>query len=110
MNAIAATPIADLPAKPELMQAAVQGGAAAFRVHCVQCHGAGGAGVKALYPSLTDDDWLWGGDLSTIEYTIAHGIRNPDYTATRTGLLPASGRAGLLVPPPIAEAVKIGRD
>ncbi|KAB2854356.1 MAG: cytochrome-c oxidase, cbb3-type subunit III, partial [Sphingopyxis terrae] len=69
MNAIAATAITDLPAKPELMQAAVQGGAAAFRVHCVQCHGAGGAGVKTLYPSLTDDDWLWGGDLATIDYT-----------------------------------------
>jgi cytochrome c oxidase cbb3-type subunit 3 len=105
MNAIAATPIADLPAKPELMQAAVQGGAAAFRVHCVQCHGAGGAGVKALYPSLTDDDWLWGGDLSTIEYTIAHGIRNPDYKATRTGLMPAFGRDGILEPTHIADAV-----
>src|SRR3546814_15391979 len=110
MNAIAATPIADLPAKPELMQAAVQGGAAAFRVHCVQCHGAGGAGVKALYPSLTDDDWLWGGDLSTIEYTIAHGIRNPDYKATRTGLMPAFGRDGILEPTQIADAVSHVRD
>src|SRR3546814_7172910 len=84
MNAIAATAIADLPEKPELMQAAVQGGAAAFRVHCVQCHGAGGAGVKTHYPRLTDDDWLWGGDLATINYTITHGIRNRDHKATRT--------------------------
>ena len=105
MNAIAATPIADLPAKPELMQAAVQGGAAAFRVHCVQCHGAGGAGVKTLYPSLTDDDWLWGGDLSTIEYTIAHGIRNPDHDATRTSLMPAFGRDGILDAGQIADVV-----
>ena len=30
-NAIAATALTDLPAKPELMQAAVQGGAASFR-------------------------------------------------------------------------------
>ena len=105
MNAIAATPIADLPAKPELMQAAVQGGAAAFRVHCVQCHGAGGAGVKKLYPSLTDDDWLWGGDLSTIEYTIAHGIRNPDHDATRTSLMPAFGRDGILDAGQIADVV-----
>src|SRR3546814_1437857 len=65
MNAIAATAIADLPAKPELMQAAVQGGAAAFRVPCVPCPGAGGAGVKTPYPSLTADDWPWGGDLAT---------------------------------------------
>ncbi len=32
-SAIAATALTDLPAKPELMQAAAQGGAAAFRVH-----------------------------------------------------------------------------
>jgi cytochrome c oxidase cbb3-type subunit 3 len=105
MNAIAATAIADLPAKPELMQAAVQGGAAAFRVHCVQCHGAGGAGVKKLYPSLTDDDWLWGGDLSTIEYTITHGIRNPDHKETRTSQMPAFGRDGILEPRQIADVV-----
>lgn len=96
VNAIAATAIVDLPAKPELMQAAVQGGAAAFRVHCVQCHGAGGAGVKKLYPSLTDDDWLWGGDLASIEYTVTHGIRNPDHKATHTSLMPAFGRDGIL--------------
>src|SRR3546814_14053438 len=44
VSAIAATAITDLPGQPESMQAAVQGGAAAFRVHCVQCPGAGGAG------------------------------------------------------------------
>ncbi|WP_338425977.1 cytochrome-c oxidase, cbb3-type subunit III [Sphingopyxis kveilinensis] len=104
-NAIAATPLTDLPAKPELMQAAVQGGAAAFRVHCVQCHGAGGAGVKKLYPSLTDDDWLWGGDLASIEYTIAHGIRNPDHKATRVSQMPAFGRDGILDAAQIADVV-----
>jgi len=104
-NAIAATALTDLPAKPELMQAAVQGGAAAFRVHCVQCHGAGGAGVKKLYPSLTDDDWLWGGDLASIEYTIVHGIRNPDHKATRTSQMPAFGRDGILDAAQIADVV-----
>lgn len=104
-NAIAATALTDLPAKPELMQAAVQGGAAAFRVHCVQCHGAGGAGVKKLYPSLTDDDWLWGGDLASIEYTIAHGIRNPDHKATRISQMPAFGRDGILDTAQIADVV-----
>ncbi|MBL9071342.1 MAG: cytochrome-c oxidase, cbb3-type subunit III [Sphingopyxis sp.] len=109
MNAIAATAITDLPAKPELMQAAVQGGGAAFRVHCVQCHGAGGAGVRKLYPSLTDDDWLWGGDLATIEYTITHGIRNPDHKATRTSQMPAFGRDGILEPAQIADVVSFVR-
>ncbi|MDZ3832872.1 MAG: cytochrome-c oxidase, cbb3-type subunit III [Sphingopyxis sp.] len=105
VNAIAATPIAELPAKPELMQAAVQGGSAAFKVHCVQCHGAGGAGVSKLYPSLTDDDWLWGGDLDSIEYTIVHGIRNPDHGETRTSLMPAFGRDGILDARGVADVV-----
>ncbi|MBX4378198.1 c-type cytochrome, partial [Mycobacterium tuberculosis] len=47
-----------------LLQAAVEGGRAAFKVHCVQCHGSGAAGAKG-YPNLNDDDWLWGGDLAT---------------------------------------------
>jgi cytochrome c oxidase cbb3-type subunit 3 len=105
VSAIAATPIAELAAKPELMQDAVQGGAAAFRAHCVQCHGAGGAGVKNLYPSLTDDDWLWGGDLASIEYTITHGIRNPDHAETRVSLMPAFGRDGILDRAQVADVV-----
>ena len=109
VNAIAATDIADLPAKPALMQAAVQGGGAAFRVHCIQCHGAGGAGLKKLYPSLTDDDWLWGGDLPTIEYTITHGIRNPDHDATRTSQMPAFGRDGIIDAAQIGDVVSFVR-
>ena len=105
MSAIAATPLAALPGKPELMQAAVQGGASAFRVHCVQCHGAGGGGVQNLYPSLTDDDWLWGGDLAAIEYTVTHGIRNPDHQPTRTSLMPAFGRDGILDAQQVADVV-----
>ncbi|WP_373486861.1 cytochrome-c oxidase, cbb3-type subunit III [Blastomonas sp.] len=95
-NAIAATAITDLPARPELFEAAIQGGSAAFKVHCVQCHGAGGAGVVGLYPSLTDDDWLWGGDLANIETTLIHGIRNPDHDQTRLSQMPAFGRDGIL--------------
>ncbi|WP_204993926.1 MULTISPECIES: cytochrome-c oxidase, cbb3-type subunit III [unclassified Sphingopyxis] len=109
VNAIAATALADLPAQPQLMQAAVQGGGAAFRVHCVQCHGAGGAGVKNLYPSLTDDDWLWGGDLASIEYTVTHGIRNPDHKDTRTSLMPAFGRDGILDAAQIGDVVSFVR-
>ena len=105
VNAIAATPVADLTVKPELMRAAVQGGSAAFKVHCVQCHGAGGAGVAKLYPSLTDDDWLWGGDLASTAYTVEHGIRNPDHKATRTSLMPAFGRDGILDAKAIADVV-----
>ena len=109
VNAIAATDITDLPAKPALMQAAVQGGGAAFRVHCIQCHGAGGAGLKKLYPSLTDDDWMWGGDLAEIEYTVTHGIRNPGHKDTRTSLMPAFGRDGILDAAQIGDVVSFVR-
>ncbi|MBB5686673.1 cytochrome-c oxidase, cbb3-type subunit III [Sphingobium boeckii] len=95
MAALAATPIDQLSANPELMQAAVEGGRAAFKVHCVQCHGSGAAGSKG-YPNLNDDDWLWGGDLKTLEYTIEHGIRNPDHDQTRMSQMPAFGRDAIL--------------
>lgn len=104
LAALAATPIERLPANEKLMQAAVEGGRAAFRVHCVQCHGSGAAG-SAGYPNLNDDDWLWGGDLKTIEYTIANGIRNPDHSATRMSQMPAFGRDGLLQPAQINDLV-----
>lgn len=105
LNQIATTPIQSLPAKPELMKAAVAGGRAAFRVNCVQCHGAGAAGVPGLYPNLNDDDWLWGGNLAQIEQTITHGIRQPGDDQTRTSLMPSFGRDALLTPAQIDDLV-----
>ena len=92
---LAKTPIEALSDNPKLMAAAVAGGKAAFRVNCVQCHGAGAAGSKG-FPNLNDDDWLWGGDLKTLEVTITHGIRAPDDAATRTSLMPNFGKDGIL--------------
>ncbi|MBO9518749.1 MAG: cytochrome-c oxidase, cbb3-type subunit III [Porphyrobacter sp.] len=92
MAQLAATPIERLPDNPELMRAAVAGGRAAFKVNCVQCHGAGAAG-SAGYPNLNDDEWLWGGDLKSIEYTLLHGIRQPGEEVTRTSLMPTFGGA-----------------
>ncbi|MEM7721921.1 MAG: cytochrome-c oxidase, cbb3-type subunit III [Pseudomonadota bacterium] len=64
---------------PDLYNYAIQGGAATFATWCSQCHGSGAAGVQASgYPNLLDDDWLWGGTLDDIHYTISHGIRNED--------------------------------
>jgi len=85
---IAATDIEKLPGSPELMQAAIAGGAAAFKVNCVQCHGAGAAGSPG-YPNLNDNDWLWGGTLSEIEYTLTHGIRWEGAEETRVNFMPA---------------------
>lgn len=97
MIALAQTPIEQLPDNAKLMNAAIQGGAAAFRVNCVQCHGAGAAGGKG-YPNLNDDDWLWGGDLQSIHQTLQHGIRYAPDQQTRQGMMPAFGRDGLLQP------------
>lgn len=82
--------LADLPNNAELMKTAIEGGRAAFKVHCVQCHGSGGAGSKG-YPNLNDDDWLWGGDMDALYYTLNHGIRNPDHPETRASQMPAFG-------------------
>ena len=89
-RAIAATPVEKLPNDPKLLNAAIEGGRAAFKVHCVQCHGSGAAGSVG-YPNLNDDDWLWGGDLKSIEFTLQHGIRNPDHDETRQSQMPAFG-------------------
>ena len=104
LSAIAAVPVQDLPTQPQLMQAAIEGGRSAFKVHCVQCHGAGAAGGNG-YPNLNDDDWLWGGDLAALEFTLIHGIRNPDHDETRQSLMPAFGRDGILQPAEIDAVV-----
>jgi cytochrome c oxidase cbb3-type subunit 3 len=95
LAALAQTPIERLPENPALMRAAVAGGRAAFKVNCVQCHGAGAAGSKG-YPNLNDDDWLWGGDLKAIENTITHGARQANDTQTHMSQMPAFGHDGIL--------------
>jgi cytochrome c oxidase cbb3-type subunit 3 len=102
--AIERTPIEQLPGNPNLFQQAVEGGRAAFRMHCTQCHGSGAAG-SAGYPNLNDDDWLWGGDLRAIEFTIINGARNPDHPRTRMSQLPAFGRDRILEPAQIEDLV-----
>lgn len=89
-NAIGAATLAQIEGDEKLYQAAIQGGSAAFKVNCVQCHGSGAAGSKG-YPNLNDDDWLWGGDLASIHTTLVHGIRNPDHDGTRMSQMPAFG-------------------
>ena len=88
LDAIAATRIEALAANPQLMRSAIEGGRAAFKVNCVQCHGAGAAGSKG-YPNLNDDDWLWGGDIAAIQTTLQHGIRSPGSEETRFSQMPA---------------------
>ena len=105
---LARIPIERLDPESPLMRAAIAGGAAACRVNCVQCHGSGAAGSKG-YPNLNDDEWLWGGDLSAIHYTIAHGIRQPGDEDTRMSLMPAFGRDGILSSEEIEDVVSYVR-
>lgn len=69
---------------------AISGGAAVFRAHCSQCHGSGAAGAVG-YPNLLDNDWLWGGAVEEVEYTIRHGIRNETDNDAHWSQMPAFG-------------------
>jgi len=95
LAAIAATPLEQISANPDLEAKAVAGGRAAFQINCVQCHGSGAAGSQG-YPNLKDDDWLWGGNIREIEYSILHGIRSPGAAETRASLMPSFGKDGVL--------------
>ena len=94
LDRIHAIGLEEIRATPDLLGYAVAGGRVAFAENCAGCHQAGGAGAKG-YPSLADDEWLWGGKLSDIEKTIRTGIRgaHPD---TRTSLMPRFGTDGIL--------------
>lgn len=92
MTQLANVDLASLPEDEALHSFAVNGGAAVFRANCSQCHGSGAAGVQASgYPSLLDDDWLWGGTIDDIAYTVANGIRNEQSPDARWTQMPAFG-------------------
>ena len=74
----------------DLHRYALSRGAAVFRAQCSQCHGAGAAGGIG-YPNLIDDDWLWGGALPEIAYTVRHGIRNETDPNAHWSQMPAFG-------------------
>lgn len=101
---LASLDVTQLAQDPALMRAAVEGGRAAFKVNCVQCHGAGAAGSRG-YPNLNDNDWLWGGRIDTIRATLEHGVRHPGDDATRMSQMPAFGRDGILTAAQIGDLV-----
>lgn len=51
---------------------AMQTGGRLFSHYCAMCHGSDAKGTKG-YPDLTDNVWLWGEDINSIEATIRHG-------------------------------------
>lgn len=96
--------IEQIATDPRLRRAAIDGGRAAFKVNCIQCHGNGAAGSVG-YPNLNDDDWLWGGDSASIHQTLVNGIRQPGDDATRMSMMPAFGRDGILTAPQVQDVV-----
>ena len=103
LDKIAAANVDDILKDENLLSFAQAGGAAAFKVNCVQCHGAGAAG-SAGYPNLNDDDWLWGGTPDAIYTTLKNGIRYASNADTRDSQMPAFGTDGILTPAQIDEA------
>ena len=102
LDKIAAASVDDILKDPQLLSFAQAGGAAAFKVNCVQCHGAGAAGSVG-YPNLNDDDWLWGGTPDAIYVTLKNGIRYTDNAETRDSQMPAFGADGILNPEQIGQ-------
>ena len=92
MTELAAADLTTLANNAGLHGFAINGGAAIFRANCSQCHGSGAAGVQAAgYPNLLDDDWIWGGTIEDIAYTVTHGIRNEQSPDTRWSQMTAFG-------------------
>jgi len=105
MARLRSTSPAAIAADPQLRSYAIAGGRIAFANHCAACHGAGGQGAAGGYPSLADDDWLWGGDLAAIHTTITHGIRNQDSDEARLSMMPVFG-SGILTPAQISDVTE----
>ena len=105
MARLRSTSPAAIAADPQLRSYAIAGGRIAFANHCAACHGAGGQGAQGGYPSLADDDWLWGGDIDAIHTTITHGIRNQDDDEARLSMMPVFGN-GILTPAQISDVTE----
>jgi cytochrome c oxidase cbb3-type subunit 3 len=73
---LAALSVDDIYKDTGLRNYAVAAGKTAFNENCAACHQQGGAGKLGAYPSLADDEWIWGGTLADIEQTITYGVRN----------------------------------
>lgn len=84
-NKISAMSAADILKDEGLSEYTVASAKVLFGDNCAACHGSGGQGGPG-FPVLADDDWLYGGDVTTLEQTISMG---------RKGVMPAKGGAEL---------------
>ena len=94
VETIGAAPLEEIRADPQLLGYAVAAGRVVFNNNCAQCHALGGAG-QGVFPTLADDDWIWGGRPEDVEHTITHGVRNGGEEA-RDSQMPRFGADGIL--------------
>lgn len=97
--------LADIQADPDLFNFAMAGGRATFNENCAACHGLGGSGRPGGFPTLADDDWMWGGTLDEIAQTIRYGIRNAD-PDSRQSAMPNFGADAILDGAQIADVAE----
>jgi cytochrome c oxidase cbb3-type subunit 3 len=104
MSRIKAASLKEIQSTPELLNFALNGGRTVFADNCATCHGAGGAGNPG-FPTLADDDWIWGGKLEQIWQTIAYGVRNAN-EKSRQSAMPRFGADEILKRPQIDDAAE----
>jgi len=97
--------LAAIQSDPDLFNFAQTGGRAVFNENCAPCHGLGGSGRPGGFPTLADDDWIWGGKLDDIAQTVRHGIRNAD-PDSRQSVMPNFGTDGILTPEQISDVAE----
>lgn len=90
VDALLAADMTTLSQDADLHRYAVARGGAVFLAQCSQCHGSGAAGAVG-YPNLLDNDWLWGGTIDEIAYSVTHGIRNETDVNAHWSQMPAFG-------------------
>ena len=100
-----AATLEEIRTQSDLLEFALAGGRSAFSVNCSQCHGSGAQGF-AGYPNLNDDEWLWGGTMEEIQYTITHGVRNETDDDAHASEMPAFLRDEILSKEEIANVAE----
>lgn len=89
-----ALPVSDILGDGELMARVTNTAHQLFGDNCAGCHGTAATGGPG-FPSLADDDWLWGGDPDTMMETLRVGV-NAGHPDTRVSQMLAFGRDGIL--------------
>ncbi|MBB4265794.1 cytochrome-c oxidase, cbb3-type subunit III [Roseospira visakhapatnamensis] len=97
LTQIAAKDVGAVLEDDTLRSYAMRGGEVLFKENCAPCHQTGGAGAYG-YPTLADDEWIWGGTLDAIVTTIRHGVRDQTNDDTRFSEMTAFGEWEILTP------------